>query len=393
MNALRPWLLFVLLCISSLTAAIWLREGTPAGVLAYLDSAARDLHGWIAAQHTDVAELPGTRAGPEGPGVTGSNTNRSSTSPGSPVFSPMDHSGDDRAACAHPPTKSRSDVSSQPIFKWTDKDGQTHLSDHRPAGQIASVVDLGNRKQDFTYEIRTDGVSLPLDFQGQLAASSKRIYDTWHFFLGEEKLRQAKINVLLIGGPERFDAYYANVAPGRKKVNGFYRMANNEAVVKFDPANPASTLATTFHEVSHLITAAHLGPTPPWLTEGLAEYFEMMQVQGQGGVISPNRAHIRLLKTNPMPHLSEYLAIKRPEWHGENRDRNYAMAWSITYFLMGDAAGMYALQKVIREAQVHFCKPFSAASSLHNAYPGGINQLESDWRKWLAGGDFQPHQT
>lgn len=105
------------------------------------------------------------------------------------------------------------------------------------------------------------------------------------------------------------------MSPGGKKVNGFYSMSKNQAVVKFDPARPAQTIGTTFHEISHLITAAHLGPTPPWLTEGLSEYFETMQVQGQGGVVYPSGSHINLLQSSALPSLQEYLAFDRPEWH------------------------------------------------------------------------------
>jgi hypothetical protein len=170
-------------------------------------------------------------------------------------------------------------------------------------------------------------------------------------------------------------------------------MGRNLAVVKFDPAHLDQTIATTFHETSHLITASHLGPTPPWLTEGLAEYFETMKVSGQGGEIHPNQRHIKLLQSSKLPRLQAYLAITRPEWHGEHRDRNYAIAWSLIYFLMEGAPGMYALQETVQEAHASFCKPFSAASALDNAYPGGISSLEADWRKWLAAGNFRVQQT
>ena len=308
-------------------------------------------------------------------------------------FSSMDHTANDHQACGRPATKSRSDTSSQLYYKWVDDKGQTHISDQPPADRIASVIDLGMSKQDFTYEIIPDGVDVPLDFQGQLAAGSKRMYDTWHFFLGEQKLRQSRIQVRLIGGPDRFDAFYANVSPGSKKVSGFYSMGKNEAVVKFDPAQPARNVGTTFHEISHLITAAHLGPTSPWLTEGLAEYFETMQVKGQGGVIYPNMGHIKLLQSTPLPRLRDYFAIDRPEWHGEYRDRNYAIAWSLIHFLMEGSPGMYALQETIKAAQVNFCKPFSAVVALGKAYPGGTPQLEADWRQWLSSNNFQVQQT
>jgi hypothetical protein len=308
-------------------------------------------------------------------------------------FSSYDHTSGDNQVCNRPHTTSRSDTDRSLIYKWVDQNGQTHMSDQQPDGIIASVMDLSLKKRDFTYEIIPDGVSVPIDFPGQLSAGSKRIYDTWHYFLGEQKLRQSKIDVLLIGGPDRFDAYHAKVSPTSKPVNGFYSMGKNQAVVKFDPANRAQTLGTTFHEVSHLITASHLGPTPPWLTEGLAEYFETMQVKDQAGIIYPDQAHIKLLQKTHLPNLRDYLSIDRPDWHGAQRDRNYAIAWSLISFLMEGAPGMSALQQVIQQAEHNFCQPFSAPDALDQAYPGGLQHLEKDWRKWLSNGQFQIQQT
>ena len=393
MKTQQSWLFFVLLCITSVFGALWLRSGTDARLFASLDGLATELHNWMADLKEDkppVTHLPDTLGAPPRPHFTGGAF---SPATGDQQMSAMDHTINDRQVCSRPPTKSRSDVHTQLIYKWIDDDGQTHMADRRPEGRIASVVDLGMKKQDFTYEIIPDGVALPINFQGQLTAGSKRMYDSWHFFLGEENLRQSRIQLLLMGDPDRFDAYHTNGSPGSRQVDGFYRMSKNQAVVKYRPARPDRNLAVSFHEISHLITAAHLGPTPPWLTEGLAEYFETMQVQGQSGAIYPDRGHIKLLQTISLPSLREYLSIGRPEWHGEDRNRNYAIAWSIIHFLMEGSPGMYALQETVKQAQENFCKPFSAAVALGKAYPGGLRQLEADWLKWLTSSEFQVQQT
>ena len=375
-------------------AALWFRGGTDARLFASLDGLATQFHNWFADLVEDTPALKEfldsfAEATPPNP-TWGAH---SSTAARQQVPA-LNHTINDYRVCGRPPTKSRTDINSQLIYQWVDEDGQTHMSDKDPEGRIASVVDLRNSKQDFTYEIIPDGVSLQIDFQGQLAAGSKRMYDTWNFFLGEENLRQSRIQLLLMGDPERFDAYYANGSrlPGSGNVAGFYRINENRAVVKYDAKRPVQNLRTTFHEVSHLITASHLGPIPAWLTEGLAEYFETMQVAGQGGTLHPNHAHIKLLRTIPLPSIQNYLAIDGPDWYEKNRDRNYAITWSLVYFLMSGAPGTYALQETIQQSHKNFCKPFSVAAALDKAYPGGLQQLETDWRKWLAGGNFQIQQ-
>ena len=381
--------------MSSILAAFWLRGGTDASIFAALNSMASDLRHWFAERTEEIGDHKETLETWVDTGQVASvgsfpyqeAANRKATS--------LDHTSGDSAVCGRPSTKSRSDTSAQRIYKWVDEDGQTHMSDKPPEAGLASVVDLGMTKQDFTYEIIPDGVSLPIAFQGQLAAGSKRMYDTWHFFLGEENLRQSRIQVLLMGDPNRFDAYYAQSSPasGNRQVAGFYSMGKNQAVVKYDTNRPAQNLSTTFHEISHLITAAHLGPTPPWLTEGLAGYFETMQVQGQAGVIYPNYSHIKLLRSTPLPRLADYLSIKRSDWYEVNRGRNYAIAWSLVNFLMSGAPGTYALQETVRQVHGNFCKPFSVEGALDKAYPGGLRRLEADWRKWLASGEFKVQQT
>ncbi|MFO7551331.1 MAG: hypothetical protein R6W80_07970, partial [Haliea sp.] len=69
--------------------------------------------------------------------------------------------------------------------------------------------------------------------------------------------------------------------------------------------------------------------------------------------------------------------------YGPDRSRNYAIAWSLTHFLLEGAPGMYALQRVIQQAEARFCQAFSAVAELDAAYPGGLRRLERDWRQWL----------
>jgi hypothetical protein len=390
----HSWLFFGLLCLFGVLTALWLGSGTDARLFERIAKLSLDHNEWFSKPDrvTAVSEAwPATLGQSVRPALT-----RGIYSPAASghKLADLGHTKNDRQVCSRPPTKARSEIDTRPVYKWVDEGGRTHLSDRQPEGHIASVIDLGMAKQDFSYEIIPDGMALPIDFQGQLAAGSKRMYDTWHFFLGEKRLRQSRIQLLLMGDPDRFDAYYAKglTVPGSRQVAGFYRITSNEAVVKYDAKRPARNLRTTFHEVSHLITASHLGPTPPWLTEGLAEYFEMMEVSGLGGTIHPNRAHIKLLQSTPLPPLEDFLAIDRSDWYREERDRNYAMAWSVINFLLGGAPGMYALQETVQQAHENFCKPFSAATALSHAYPGGIRQLEIDWKKWRTAGKYSVQQ-
>ena len=134
-------------------------------------------------------------------------------------------------------------------------------------------------------------------------------------------------------------------------------------------------------------------PTPPWLNEGLAEYFEAMEVKHQGGIIYPNKAHIQLLQRSHLPRHHDFLSQNSTQWHGDQRALNYAVAWSLMNFLMQGAPGMYAMQDVVQQAHSNFCKAFPAKEALHNAYPGGLQRLETDWRTWMTQRNYSIQQT
>jgi|AntAceMinimDraft_11_1070367.scaffolds.fasta_scaffold23946_2 hypothetical protein len=97
--------------------------------------------------------------------------------------------------------------------------------------------------------------------------------------------------------------------------------------------------------------------------------------------MSKNQAIVKFDATKKEQNLRT--TFGRPAWHGDQRDRNYAIAWSLIHFLLQQSSGMYALRDVIQQAEKNFCKPFSAAEALNQAYPEGIERLEKDWRQWL----------
>ena len=87
-----------------------------------------------------------------------------------------------------------------------------------------------------------------------------------------------------------------------------------------------------------------------------------------------------------------FMAQDRIQWNGDQRDLNYALAWSLMHFLMRDSQGLDAIKTVIEQAHANFCRPFSASQALSDAYPGGLHRLDRDWRNWLAGDHHATHQ-
>lgn len=387
MSAIRAWLGFLALCIVAVLLTLWAEQGTSARPVAALQGLYQRVANHLATVTDELFDRESAARASLPPAAAGGN------SVGEQAAIGRMHTGSDRLVCGRPPTRDRTDTGQQLVYRWTDESGQTHMADKPPPDRIAEVMDLSGETRDFTIDIQGDGFQVGNNFQGQVAAASKRMYDTWHYFLGKQRLRQSSITLRIIGGPDRYQAFRAKALPDSQPNNGFYRAAENIAYVQHDPRREDQTRRTAFHEISHLITASHLGPTAPWLTEGLAEYFETMTVRDQSGLIATNASHLKRLRTQRVPDLSEYLALAPEKWYGPNRDLHYAMAWSLVHFMMQDPGARGSLRDLMQEAHAQFCKPFSAADALARYYPGGLQRLTRDWHNWLQQRAHLPLQT
>jgi len=99
------------------------------------------------------------------------------------------------------------------------------------------------------------------------------------------------------------------------------------------------------HEGFHQFMYTHISrQTPPWIDEGLAEYFE--HAMDEWGNFSPElipKHHIRVLrkaiKNNTLIPLIDLLTMNRVKWNSQLSSRvlannQYAQSWSVVYFLL-----------------------------------------------------------
>ena len=106
----------------------------------------------------------------------------------------------------------------------------------------------------------------------------------------------------------------------------------------------AKTYGTIIHEYVHYLidTNFRKGGLPPWLNEGLAEYFETFEILDtpNGPAISlgkPPANHLGLLRTNKLIQPKEFFAMDNRSLHrtGEGpRALFYAQAWATVHYLI-----------------------------------------------------------
>lgn len=246
-----------------------------------------------------------------------------------------------------------------------------------------------DRGSAYTFTLKTKGLTLPEQSRHDIANASRALYDSWGDLLSATPPFSVEVNLLLVGNRASFLSLQRELAPELHSVSGFYTMSRNMAVALYPQDAGDQARRTAIHEVSHLLTSTQVGAAPQWLAEGLAEYYEMVDVGVQGrSVVPPNDRHLGYLTSAQLPPLVEFFSAEPGKWQREGGKDYYSLAWSLVFFMMETAAGRGALGQVLQQGSTHSCLPWSASAFLHQAWPGGLVDFERQWREWVARGDF-----
>lgn len=95
-----------------------------------------------------------------------------------------------------------------------------------------------------------------------------------------------------------------------------------------------------FHEYAHLVISNLMRDVPPWLNEGLAEYYSTFELSDGGreallGKFVPS--HLMLLTSNRMLKLEELLNVTHGSPHYNEKNRSsifYAQSWALVHRLL-----------------------------------------------------------
>jgi len=98
--------------------------------------------------------------------------------------------------------------------------------------------------------------------------------------------------------------------------------------------------AVIFHEYVHALTSDNSRPLPPWVSEGIAEYYSSFEVEGNekkvwlGKAIANHVLYLREQKFLPLQHLFE-VDRRSPEYNErERKGVFYAQSWAMVHYLL-----------------------------------------------------------
>jgi hypothetical protein len=141
-------------------------------------------------------------------------------------------------------------------------------------------------------------------------------------------------------------------------------------------------IKTFFHEISHYFFRSHFASPPKWINEGLAEYFEYLNVDTsslQMGTQNHKLNRIRRwLKEDIQSRIERVLTVSNRQWSSENTRPDFpssSTSYALVYFLMSTEEGKSVLQDIILRLQ----EGLSSVESIQSAYPGGYEVFIRDF--------------
>ncbi len=273
-----------------------------------------------------------------------------------------------------------------------------HFSDRPPVGTETENLSrrYSSRLKYFTVDVRNRGGTLPAYMKDHLSSDTRQIFSILSQALNIKQLRQVDLQVHVFDNKGTFNQFKRQIAPSLgNNISGFYNPGHNLAAVMRQKSDE-STFSTARHEAAHVIISGLFGYVPTWFTEGIAEYFEQMSISGQLKTIQPNQHWIKLLhsqhRKRQLMFLSEYFQYDRQSWRSKDQSTMYAMAWSLTYFLMSSKEGKNLLNRFMTELADEPCSSLDSAQFFARNYRGGLQRLDQDWKRWLVAGDHSSHR-
>lgn len=294
---------------------------------------------------------------------------------------------------AKKPIKNRCDrVISTPInnhyavYEWVDVNGQVQISDKRPTREYTKLR-IKNLQVDGFFKLSIDNAQakLPAFTHGHIETGVKKIYKSLTDIIKVAEVRATHLKLKFIRDKKQFHAYRIKVAPDTSyKTTGFYTDRLNEATI-WAVGNRDHITRISLHEATHAIVAGMFGGTPTWLDEGLASFFEKTVITGKNVYsYSVINEHLRRLHSTRLPSLNNHFSQTHRQWHDENKsDLNYAVDWSLVFYMMSSSQGRDLLRYMLDNLAVNNCSGFDTSKFINQHYQGGLKRFEKGWHQWL----------
>ena len=284
------------------------------------------------------------------------------------------------------------------IFQWRDDNGKLHFGD-RPPEQAASekvIPKTSPAMQELEITVLRQDFTLPDGLHDNTLKAISSIYQRYRNDFGLDLHGTATVNLYLFDRQADFRQWMVErVGTSNANYAGVFIPASNEVGV-WRWGEDQEVAQTILHESSHVLLYQLSPASPVWLHEGLAQYFQTLEVQPNGrlkvSALPDAQARIRQwMDEGRLITLRQCLSLDDTQWRRMAHQLDaipYTVAWATTAFLMSKPVGRSTLRKLLQELEKTDRRP--TLRRIGEIYPGGLTRLEYDFFRW-AQSDMAPH--
>ncbi len=268
------------------------------------------------------------------------------------------------------------------VIRGTQKQSISHRSGQTAAAmsesQESAPPELDIETVDI--DIDTDRYTIDGNERAEIRREIRKLIGLYDEYLGIRVSPEFDVQLDVLGNRRTYQERQGTP----QNTGGFYRQSTGETVVSGD-TDRSFTRRTMLHESSHAILADGFPNAPRWLNEGMAEYFEGMELRG-GRILIPRQEDRRRfvqgeLRGGVRSQLERLLALESQAWNDQAETDfrfSYDQAWSIVYMLMETSRSRETLRQLLEAGSG------SSIESIERIYPQGLGGFIRDWERWLS---------
>ena len=208
------------------------------------------------------------------------------------------------------------------------------------------------------------------------------------------RFRDPRTTIMLFGTDRQFEPYKPLYNGKPNDVAGYCTGGPDESMIAMTADNDSEfTDEVIFHEYVHVLLAAGGEQPPPWLDEGLAEFFSTFKVWENSfelGRAKPD--HVETLRQHAFLPLGRLFAVthRSPEYNeGDRRDVFYAESWALVHFMICGKDRAIYLPRLRRFNELIAAPDSAIDRSFREAFGVDYDEMETRLRDAMKGGGYR----
>lgn len=229
----------------------------------------------------------------------------------------------------------------------------------------------------------------------KVAAKLEQFRETFRLLFTKTNVNSSiPTNVVVFKSDNAYKPFKPKRADGKTDnfIAGYFQSGEDVNYITISTeGEDAETYGTIFHEYVHFIINTNFGKSevPPWFNEGLAEYYQTFEMEGdqKAKLGLPQNGHLQLLQQNKLIPLETLFKISNYALHqNENHSRSifYAQSWALIHYLVqsGKSEG---LGKFLSLA----IKDVPSEKAFQEAFQMTYSQMEKELKKYVGQNSYK----